>query len=296
MIDTDNGDGDGFDSIMKRHQQKNAKRTAERAAKIEQVRVSQLLASAWSAMDDHNPLWKWTDESTHNLLKLAELIQHHGDIEVVRKVGDRIEKWLSKPDPLKYHYPVDYLKPGNATKQQKIEFMEGMLVCSRLLLAAHRGDLSEIQRLTELDELVRPVHWERLGHEVERNPDMPLEPVLLGPRQLYCGNCSKHYPLADDHTGPVMCPVCSTKPQTVVDSGDDAVQVDHVTLRQCAAIIQKGKRTLENWKRDDPEFPCANVIGGIGKADEWLWSEIRPYLERKSKRPLPATFPGHLTG
>lgn len=71
---------------------------------------------------------------------------------------------------------------------------------------------------------------------------------------------------------------------------------DHVTLQQCAALVKRSKRTLERWKTDDHEFPTPNVLGGDGKADEWLWSEIRPYLEKKSDRKLPKVFPSHVSG
>lgn len=66
---------------------------------------------------------------------------------------------------------------------------------------------------------------------------------------------------------------------------------DHVTLRQCAPLVNKQKRTLERWKTKDTSFPTPEVIGGDGKADEWLWTTIRPYLERKSDRKLPDEFP-----
>jgi hypothetical protein len=71
--------------------------------------------------------------------------------------------------------------------------------------------------------------------------------------------------------------------------------IDHVTLSQCAAIIRKSKRTLENWKSKDMTFPTPEVIGGDGKADEWLWTTIRPYLQSKVNRQLPEIFPAHVT-
>lgn len=69
--------------------------------------------------------------------------------------------------------------------------------------------------------------------------------------------------------------------------------VDHVTLRQCSALVNKDKRTLERWKTEDTEFPTPDVIGGDGTADEWSWANIRPYLEKKANRKLPKIFPSH---
>lgn len=73
------------------------------------------------------------------------------------------------------------------------------------------------------------------------------------------------------------------------------VTIDHVTLLQCAGIVKKSKRTLERWKTKDTAFPTPDVIGEDGNADEWKWSVIRPYLEQKSNRKLPAIFPSHVT-
>lgn len=68
----------------------------------------------------------------------------------------------------------------------------------------------------------------------------------------------------------------------------------YVTLLQAAALINKDKRTLERWKQKDTNFPTPEVIGDPGEADEWLWSTIRPYLEKKAKRKLADTFPAHV--
>lgn len=74
----------------------------------------------------------------------------------------------------------------------------------------------------------------------------------------------------------------------------DETPIDFVTLLQCAAMVNKSKRTLERWKENDPAFPSPEVIGDNGRADEWRWATIRTYLETKGNRRLPQTFPAHV--
>jgi len=72
------------------------------------------------------------------------------------------------------------------------------------------------------------------------------------------------------------------------DAGGDYYAV---TLSQVAALVNKSKRTLEGWAKDDPDFPLPDVEGGGGKAAYWKWSRMRPYLEMKTRRTLPERFP-----
>lgn len=83
------------------------------------------------------------------------------------------------------------------------------------------------------------------------------------------------------------------KSMPLVTSSSNA-PTDHVTLLQCSALVNRTKRTLERWKTDDTTFPTPEVIGSNGTADEWLWTTIRPYLERKARRELPVVFPSHV--
>ena len=62
----------------------------------------------------------------------------------------------------------------------------------------------------------------------------------------------------------------------------------YVTLLQAAAMVNKTKSTLERKK---PRLPKPDVKGGEGKADEWLWDNLRPALEKEFGRKLPAEFP-----
>jgi hypothetical protein len=62
----------------------------------------------------------------------------------------------------------------------------------------------------------------------------------------------------------------------------------YVNLSQAAAAVNKTKSCLEGYKRKkkDP-IPDPDSPGGGGKADEWLWTTIRPWLERTFNRKLP---------
>lgn len=61
-----------------------------------------------------------------------------------------------------------------------------------------------------------------------------------------------------------------------------------VTLDQCAAIIRRSKRTLEDLRG---RMPAARVRGRKGRQALWAWEDVRPWLEEYSGRSLPATFP-----
>ncbi len=63
-----------------------------------------------------------------------------------------------------------------------------------------------------------------------------------------------------------------------------------VTLLQAASIVNKTKSTLGKRANKCP-MPLPDVEGGRGKAAEWKWSAIRPWLEKEFKRQLPEHFP-----
>jgi hypothetical protein len=65
-----------------------------------------------------------------------------------------------------------------------------------------------------------------------------------------------------------------------------------VTLDQMAGHINRSKKTMERYKnrRSNPLPPPA-VEGGGGKAAEWIWSEVRSWLEHEFGRALPEHIP-----
>jgi hypothetical protein len=80
-----------------------------------------------------------------------------------------------------------------------------------------------------------------------------------------------------------------------VQRGDvqaDTQTTDLLDLGQIAALAKKQKRTLENYKRrqEDP-LPAPDYPGGGGKCDYWSWGNVRPWLMRNCKFPIPENFP-----
>lgn len=65
----------------------------------------------------------------------------------------------------------------------------------------------------------------------------------------------------------------------------------YVTLDQMAAICgYKAKRTAERWKTDG-KLPMPDVEGGGGKADQWIWENVRLVLEEITGKTLPDEYP-----
>lgn len=66
-----------------------------------------------------------------------------------------------------------------------------------------------------------------------------------------------------------------------------------VTLDKMAAMVQRSKRTLEKLKtRAANPLPKPIVAGGSGKPAEWIWDDVRPWLEREFGKKLPEQYPG----
>jgi hypothetical protein len=61
-----------------------------------------------------------------------------------------------------------------------------------------------------------------------------------------------------------------------------------VTLDQAAASVGKSKRTLERLRR---KMPPPTIPGGGGRAAQWEWDVIRPWLEARFKVGLDADRP-----
>jgi hypothetical protein len=77
--------------------------------------------------------------------------------------------------------------------------------------------------------------------------------------------------------------------QEVADESDFGT---YVTLDQMAAIVNRGKRTLERLKtRKRNPLPDPDVEGGAGRPDEWIWPNVRSWLENEFGKQLPEHFP-----
>jgi hypothetical protein len=66
----------------------------------------------------------------------------------------------------------------------------------------------------------------------------------------------------------------------------------YVTLDQAAALVNRAKKTLERrLNRQGSDAPPPDVEGGGGRAHEWRWSALRPWLEQTYGKKLPERFP-----
>lgn len=71
----------------------------------------------------------------------------------------------------------------------------------------------------------------------------------------------------------------------------DGEYKQYVTLDQAAAIVGRAKKTVERAIARDLDAPAPNIEGGGGNRHEWIWSEIRVWLEKKYGRRLPERYP-----
>jgi len=85
--------------------------------------------------------------------------------------------------------------------------------------------------------------------------------------------------------------------QAVASNRDDAESAapQYVTRDQIAAMVGRSKDKVMDWFNDDADSPEPAVEGGGGKAYQYIWSEVRPWLEAKSGRKLPIRFPSLLS-
>lgn len=78
------------------------------------------------------------------------------------------------------------------------------------------------------------------------------------------------------------------------DGGDEKTGIQSteveqlVTLTQMASMVNRSKRTLEDYKE---EMPLPKIEGGGGSPAEWRWTDVRPWLNEKFGRDLPEIFP-----
>jgi hypothetical protein len=84
----------------------------------------------------------------------------------------------------------------------------------------------------------------------------------------------------------------AAKSETSADSPATEEEKQYVTLDQAAARVERAKRTLEKLiKRKKNPLPDPDIQGSGGKASEWDWDKLRPWLEQEYGRVLPRRLP-----
>jgi hypothetical protein len=73
---------------------------------------------------------------------------------------------------------------------------------------------------------------------------------------------------------------------------EDEAPLQYVTLDQAAALVNRSKKTLYRYlNKPGSSMPQPDVEGLGGKAHEWRWSILRPWLEQEFGKKLPEKFP-----
>lgn len=165
---------------------------------------------------------------------------------------------------------VGFVKIGNASSNHvEMAVAENLSVCW-LAVAGSRNELSITDETLCNAELAKQWHEKILAGLAKRR--WPTDPY-----EIYSLVSEMRHRL---HASAKLIQDCET-----------ADEIQFVTLLQCAKFVNRSKRTLERYKTEDTAFPTPAVIGQDGKADEWKWSIIKPYLEKKCSRRLPERFP-----
>lgn len=189
MTNRHDGEGgvDGFDEIIRRHQDREQADQAERDKERAKTKDAQRWQSAWRAMDDESRITAaWTDRETENLLKLAEVIRDFERLVAVERIASRLQAWLLLDAPTKYQLPFGTIRPlaGPQTERYMVETAKGMLACAKLLIDAIDGKVALGSEISYPMEWLRSIQWGRLCREVSVDPDLPIEPVLIGPKVM----------------------------------------------------------------------------------------------------------------
>jgi hypothetical protein len=86
---------------------------------------------------------------------------------------------------------------------------------------------------------------------------------------------------------PVVLPAAETAGQPIGDPPDQ-----YVTLDQMAARVNRSKKALaKRLNAPNSTMPKPDVEGGGGKPHEWIWANIRPWLETEFGKKLPEIWP-----
>jgi len=74
-------------------------------------------------------------------------------------------------------------------------------------------------------------------------------------------------------------------------STSTATEDQYVTLQQIATYLKRNKNHMRRELNADRAAPQPIIRGGSGRRHEWIWSQLRPWLETRYSRALPERFP-----
>jgi hypothetical protein len=169
----------------------------------------------------------------------------------------------------------------------------------RMLVARFIARVLSPDNLPIMRDMADLRHWhQRVRIEVCERTGLSLEEwkKLTKParepyiEQALTWKAAEFKPFAPDELAPLIPPEPQPQLHPVEPTADDAPQ--YVTRDQIAALVQRHKDTVADWFNRDDKAPQAAVEGGGGERYEYVWSEVRPWLEAKTGRKLPARFPG----
>jgi hypothetical protein len=117
--------------------------------------------------------------------------------------------------------------------------------------------------------------------------------ILIGARPPGEKSGIKKIGLSEQESAVILATLLAQKVPPVANENDkNETLPQYVTLDKIAAMVGRKKKTLERaLNKPDSDMPRPDIEGGGGKPHEWIWTRIRPWLEKNHNRSLPERLP-----
>jgi hypothetical protein len=182
--------------------------------------------------------------------------------------------------------------------------------CLDLVVQEHWDKLPLASQRRELEEAQATLAWQRgpgkLWHQFVENDLATQAGVLrhyqrqllgktLSAREMIDYLCAEHgltRPQALGLTMPQAIEIlrAACLPQPEIQAEDS----QYVDLYQIASKVHRTKRSLHRLlARKANPMPPADIEGGGGKKNYWIWSKIRPWLQVEFNMTLPSKYAMH---
>jgi hypothetical protein len=150
-----------------------------------------------------------------------------------------------------------------------------------------RGQAALKDLLAEIDHLGLPLEFRSGDFRGNDEVCSTVQTILFAADNL------KHFdPFAAPMDTPVLLPGPLAQLKDALDLLGKDTAVQYVTLDQAAVIVNHVKRTLERAiHKPGSGAPPPDIKGGGGRSHEWVWSNLRPWLEKTFHKKLPERFP-----